>query len=367
MTIADQRAAGGPPPRPSGSGPTTSDGSGSSRWKYGVAALALVVFAAAAVVFAGGSDPQSVSGTVDVANLPVGPTPPSLDAAKGWINTKPLTDADLTGKVVVYDFWTYSCVNCVRTLPHLRALHDRYAEDGLVVVGVHSPEFEFEKDHGNVTDAVQRLEVDYPVALDDDMDIWNAFGAQYWPQKFVADRKGHVRYGHVGEGGYRETENVVRKLLGVPASAPRANTESNAEPSPPPTRNISPETYLGLERGSGAASLDGPWTREAQYVQADAAGATITLAYTAREVNLVLAPGERGAAPVDVTVELDGAPLPPEYRTPDTRIDEQGATFVRVTGSDQYRLVLGPAVEQYSVRLTARAPGLRAFAFTFGI
>jgi thiol-disulfide isomerase/thioredoxin len=361
MTIADQRAAGGPPPRPRESGPT-----GSSRWKYVVAALALVVFAAAAVVFASGSDPKSVTGTVDVANLPVGPPPPGLDGAKGWINTKPLTDADLAGKVVVYDFWTYSCVNCVRTLPHLRALHDRYAKDGLVVVGVHSPEFEFEKDHANVADAVQRLKVGYPVALDDDMDIWNAFGTQYWPQKFVADRKGRVRYGHVGEGGYRETEDVVRELLGVPTSAPRASTEGNTKASPPPTENISPETYLGLERGSGAATLDGPWTREAQYARADAAGATITLAYSAREVNLVLAPGERGAAPVDVAVELDGAPLAPEYRTPDTMVDSDGATFVRVTASDLYRLVAGPAVEQHTIRLTARAPGLRAFAFTFG-
>jgi thiol-disulfide isomerase/thioredoxin len=356
MTIAEQRVAGGSPP----------GGAGSSRWKYGVVALALVVFAAAAVVFASGSDPKSVAGEVDVANLPVGPTPPGLDGAKGWINSQPLTDGDLAGKVVVYDFWTYSCVNCVRTLPHLRALHARYAEDGLVVVGVHSPEFEFEKDHGNVADAVQRLEVDYPVALDDDMDIWNAFGTQYWPQKFIADRNGHVRYGHVGEGGYRETENVVRELLGVLASAPRATVESGAKPSPPPTQSISPETYLGLERGSGAARLEGPWTPEAQYVQADAAGATIVLAYSAREVNLVLAPGERGAAPVDVTVELDGAPLPPEYRTPDTKVDDQGATFVRVSGSDLYRLVLGPAVEQHTIGLTARAPGLRAFAFTFG-
>ncbi|MCJ7436943.1 MAG: redoxin domain-containing protein [Acidimicrobiia bacterium] len=366
MTIAEQRAAGGPPQRPSGSGPTESGGSGSSRWKYGAVALALVVFAAAAVVFASGSDPESVTGTVDVANLPVGPTPPGLDGAKGWINSKPLTDADLAGKVVVYDFWTYSCVNCIRTLPHLRALHDRYAKDGLVIVGVHSPEFEFEKDHGNVADAVQRLHVEYPVALDDDMNIWNAFGTQYWPQKFVADRKGHVRYGHVGEGGYRETENVVRELLGVPASAPRASTEGNVKASPPPTQNISPETYLGLERGSGAATLDGPWTSEAQYVQADAAGAAIALAYSAREVNLVLAPGERGAAAIDVTVELDGAPLPPEYRTPDTMVDDQGATFVRVTGSDLYRLVIGPAVGQHTIGLTARAPGLRAFAFTFG-
>ncbi len=354
MTIADQRAAGNGPPGSQGSG----------RWKYAVVALALVVFATAAVVFASGSDPSSVTGKVDTADLPVGPPAPGLDSAKGWVNSEPLRAGDLADKVVLYDFWTYSCVNCVRTLPHLRALYERYAPDGLVVVGIHSPEFEFEKDHGNVADAVSRLKVDYPVALDDDMDIWSVFGTQYWPQKFIADRKGRLRYGHIGEGGYDETEAVVRTLLGIPKSAPHAGEDRAAEPEQ--TQRISPETYLGQERGSGEAQLRGAWTTQPQYVRADAAGAAIDLQYFAREVNLVLAPGERGAPALDVTVQLDGAPLPPEYRTTDTMVGADGSTFVRVRTSDLYRLVLAPAIETHTVTLTARSPDLRAFAFTFG-
>ena len=176
--------------------------SGKSRLVYVGLALALVVVAVIGVVVASNANPSKVTGSVDVAHLPVGPTPPGLGDAKGWINSQPLTPAALKGKVVVYDFWTYSCVNCVRTLPYLRSWYDRYAKDGLVVVGVHSPEFDFEKDHDNVRRAVQRLHVDYPVALDDDMAIWDAFGNQYWPEKYVVDREGHLRYEHIGEGGY---------------------------------------------------------------------------------------------------------------------------------------------------------------------
>ena len=354
MTIAEERAAGN----------GSSGNQGSGRWKYGVVALALVVFATAAVVFASGSDPQTVAGKADVAHLPVGPAVPDLGDAQGWLNSGPLRPSDLRGKVVLYDFWTYSCVNCVRTLPHLRALYDRYGPDGLVVVGVHSPEFDFERDHGNVSDAVARLKVDYPVALDDDMDIWNAFGAQYWPQSFMADRKGRLRYGHIGEGGDEEIEAVVRTLLRVPKSAPHVGDAGATEPEP--TQRISPETYLGQERGTGEARLRGAWTPAPQYVRADAAGAAIDLQYFAREANLVLAPGERGAPAVDVTVALDGAPLPPEYRTADTMVDADGSTFVHVSASDLYRLVLAPGIETHVVTLTARAPDLRAFAFTFG-
>ncbi len=362
------------------SGETAGDG---GRWKYLALALLLVVAATAGVVVASGSDPSTVSGPVDTTHLPVGPPPPSMALAKGWINSEPLTKADLRDKVVVYDIWTYSCVNCVRTLPYLRAWYDRYAEDGLVIVGVHSPEFEFEKNHGNVADAVERLAVDYPVALDDDMDIWNAFGNQYWPAKYIADRKGRVRYVHFGEGSYEEGEAVIRTLLGLPASAPFAEVDDDGAPDQTTlTGPITPETYLGILRGSTGASLGsgtypepgdlalgdarivGTWTGGQEEIQSDAAGAAIVLRYEAREVNLVMA--APGGLPVDVTVELDGAPLPEQYRTAQTMVDATGATFVRVTAADLYRLVLGPMVEQHTLRLTARAPGLQAFAFTFG-
>jgi len=361
-------------------GPSTAGG---GRLKYLVLALLLVVAATAGVVVASGSDPSTVRGAVDTDHLPVGPPPPSLAAAKGWINSEPLTEADLEGKVVVYDIWTYSCVNCVRTFPYLRAWYERYADDGLVIVGIHSPEFEFEKDHDNVADAVERSSIDYPVALDDDMDIWNAFGNQYWPAKYIADRRGRVRYLHFGEGSYDETEAVIRTLLGLKASARFAEVPGGAEPdqttlSGPITR----ETYLGSLRGSlglpagtstspepgdvalGEARVVGTWAAGPEAVESRAADAAIVMRYEAREVNLVMAVPASGS--VDVTVELDGEPLPKEFRTAQTMVDESGATFVRVTASDLYRLVLGPSVEQHTLRLTARAPGLQAFAFTFG-
>ena len=137
---------------------------------------------------------------------------PSVTAAKGWINSPPLTRADLAGKVVLYDFWTYSCINCQRTLPHLKALYDRYKGDGLVIIGVHSPEFDFEKDHDNVARAVEHYGVTWPVALDDDMAIWNAFGNQYWPAEYLTDRQGRLRQVRFGEGDYDSKEDDVRTL-----------------------------------------------------------------------------------------------------------------------------------------------------------
>jgi thiol-disulfide isomerase/thioredoxin len=289
-------------------------------------------------------------------------------AAKGWLNSAPLTQANLKGKVVLYDIWTYSCVNCVRTLPYVKSWYERYRSDGLVVVGIHSPEFDFEKVHSNVAAAVQRLGVTWPVALDDDMTIWNAFDNQYWPAKYLADRQGELRYSHFGEGDYDKTEDVIRMLLGVPASAPRAIPP----PASPDVRiqaaaaSITEETYLGMERSTGAATLSGSWRSDLQDIQATAAGASIDLPYQAREVNLVMATAGGTSAPVDVLVTVDGRPLSPAYRTSDTRVDASGRTYVRVAASDLYRLVFGPGVEQHTVHLTAEAPGLQAFAFTFG-
>ena len=335
------------------------------RRKYGALALLLVVVATAGVVVASGSDPSSVRAPVDTEHLPVGPPPPPMSLAKGWINSEPLSTADLRGKVVVYDIWTYSCVNCVRTLPYLEAWYDRYAQDGLVIIGVHSPEFEFEKIHANVADAAERLGVDYPVALDDDMDIWNAFGNQYWPAKYIADRQGRVRYVHFGEGSYEENEAVIRTLLGVKAGAPFADVDTSREPDQTTLSGpITPETYLGTLRGSTGASIGsgtypepgdlalgdarvvGAWTGGQEEILSNEAGAAIVMRYEAREVNLVMA--APGGLPIDVTVELDGAPLPEEFRTEQTMVDESGATFVRVAPSDLYRLVLGPAVEQHT-------------------
>ena len=215
-----------------------------SRRIYLAIAGIIAVVAVAAVLIAAGSNPSTISGPVDVTSLSDNGPAPALEAT-GWINTPPLTASDLRGKVVLYDIWTYSCINCVRTFPHIRAWYDRYRGDGLVVVGVHSPEFDFEKVHSNVEAAVKHLDVTWPVALDDNMKIWNEFQNLYWPADYVADRAGHLRYFHPGEGDYANTENVLRALLGVPATSPRATLNGKTESA---ADNVNPETYLGTAR-----------------------------------------------------------------------------------------------------------------------
>jgi thiol-disulfide isomerase/thioredoxin len=380
----------GPPARRFAGGPVIIEGvnpPGPAR-KHAVylwAAAALLTVAVAAVIVAARAEPPGLAG--DPGKLPIGPSAPELHA-KGWVNSAPLGAKELAGKVVVYDFWTYSCVNCVRTLPYLRSWYDRYGKDGLVVVGVHSPEFEFEKDHTNVEGAVARLAVTWPVALDDDKRIWNDFENRYWPAKFVTDRQGHLRYFHPGEGAYQETEDVLRALLGVASQAPRAAAPDSAAGArgvpkikeSAEGREVTPETYLGTLRGDvavrgrhdypeGAAPgtdqvrLVGTWDADGERVRSAAPGASIVLAYQAREVNLVMA---AAGSPLDVVVELDGQPLPPEFRTTQTHVDGAGRTVVRVSVSDLYRLALGPKSGHHTLRLTAAAAGLDAFAFTFG-
>jgi thiol-disulfide isomerase/thioredoxin len=339
------------------------------------------VVAVAAVVFAANTSPSRIQPKVDAQNLPVGPIAPTVNAV-GWTNSAPLTPAGLLGKVVLYDFWTYSCVNCVRTFPFVHSWYDRYRSDVLVVIGIHSPEFDFEKNHANVNRAVKELDVTWPVAFDDKMVVWDSFQNNSWPADYIADRTGHLRYAHVGEGDYTQTEDVIRTLLGVPPSSSRAVAPgSSGAGSPPTNADLTPETYLGVLRGNAAkqgpatypdpatvpvdtARLAGQWTGTADSVQADAAGSAIVLHFQAREVNLVLAPPPSGA--VDVVVELDGMPLPPAYRTSQTVVDAAGRTTVSVTNADMYRLVLGPAVEGHVLRVVATAPGLSAYDFTFG-
>ena len=148
---------------------------------------------------------------------------------------------------MLYDFWTYSCINCQRTFPYIRSWFDRYTANGLVIVGIHSPEFDFEKVHKNVEAAVKRDDVTWPVALDDDMTIWNKFHNNSWPADYIADQSGHIRYTHIGEGDYTDTENVIRKLLGVAANAPRAPGPSAKARRDSRPSNSNPETYLGLQ------------------------------------------------------------------------------------------------------------------------
>jgi thiol-disulfide isomerase/thioredoxin len=345
---------------------------------YLVTFVLVAIAAVLAVVVATGSNPSVISGPVNVANLGDQGPAPALDA-KGWINSPPLTTAKLTGKVVLYDIWTYSCINCVRTFPYVRSWYDRYRADGLVVVGVHSPEFDFEKVHSNVQAATKRLDVTWPVALDDDMTIWNAFDNRYWPADYVADRNGHIRYSHFGEGDYTNTENVLRALLRVAPSSPRA-APVNAETAS--GQAVNPETYLdtlhadldvqpGVRTyppvpanfGKGVA-VSGTWDAQEEKILARAPNAQVVLIMHAQSVNLVLASAT--GKPIDAVVTLDGKPVPAGERGESLRVDTQGRTVVTVTAPDMYRLVLAPSVEDHRLAVTATAAGLEAYDFTFG-
>ena len=284
---------------------------------------------------------------------------PDFQGITDWINTPPLTMQELRGKVVLVDFWTYSCINCLRTLPYLKSWDARYRSKGLVIVGVHSPEFAFEHDLGNVRSAVKRLGVRYPVALDNEFETWNAYQNQYWPADYLIDKSGRVRDVHFGEGAYAETEHKIRQLLAT--RLPPAL----AEPDRTPTELRTPETYLGYTRignydGSPLRSNEaakytfpsalpndsfayaGTWTVEGERILAGQ-GARLRLNFLARSVHLVL--GGRG----QVRVKLNGR----ELRT------------VNVTADRLYTLVKQKAAHSGLLELSF-TPGLSAYAFTFG-
>jgi thiol-disulfide isomerase/thioredoxin len=337
-----------------------------NRRTYLFAALGLALLATGAVWVAGRTNPASVGGVQHVtkaSELPVlRKAPDALDAGRGWLNSKPLSASALKGKVVVYDFWTYSCVNCVRTLPYLEAWHERYAKDGLVVVGVHSPEFDFEKIHNNVQAAVKKLGVTYPVVLDDDMDIWNAFGNQYWPAKYITDRRGNVRFNHFGEGEYDDTETVIRVLLGVDKNAPRAADPKAAKTNL--TARNTPETYLGDERGgSDDVSLTGRWDKTDQYIESTDAHEVLALRYHAGEVNLVLDRSRKN--PTYAVIELDGKPVPKAARG-SSIVERDGETMVDIDAADLYHLIAHGPDGNHTLSFHPGGAGVQAFAFTFG-
>ena len=288
---------------------------------------------------------------------------PEFQGISRWLNTAPLRLDGLRGNVVLIDFWTYSCVNCLRTLPFLRAWDEAYRDDGLRIVGVHSPEFAFEHELDNVRGAVERLGIEYAVAIDNDFDTWNAYGNRYWPAKYLIDRDGRVRFVHFGEGAYSETERVIRSLL-AERPAPSALV-SAAIAEAMPSRAATPETYLGYQRLKGLANPAVAPDREAPYVlpgqlepnrlaygglwrveperAVAGRGARLRLRFRAKEVNLVLGGGG------SVEVLLDGK----RVRT------------VAVRGSRLYNLLELPRLRTglLELRLTR---GVAGYAFTFG-
>ncbi|HXY42189.1 MAG TPA: redoxin domain-containing protein, partial [Vicinamibacteria bacterium] len=321
--------------------------------------------------------------------LPIEGSLPPLDGAVQWLNSPPLTRAALEGKVVLVDFWTYSCINCLRTLPYVRAWADKYGRDGLVVIGVHTPEFAFEKDLGNVRKAVAGLGIRYPVAVDNDYSIWRAFSNRYWPAHYFVDAQGRIRYHHFGEGHYQESERVLQRLL-AEAGGSRVSRDlvavrgTGAEAATTSAEIGSPETYLGYARAErfvspgGAApdrahtyspgaprlnewGLSGEWTVGGEHAALDRRGGAIVYRFRARDLHLVLGPAP-GARPVRFRVTIDGAAPGQDHGT-DT--DTAGAGVV--TDQCLYQLVRQQgklADRTFEIRFLD--PGVEAFAFTFG-
>jgi len=295
-----------------------------------------------------------------------------LDGAPVWLNSEPLAAEGLRGGVVLVDFWTYSCVNWLRTLPYLRAWDERYRDRGLVVVGVHAPEFGFEHDLDNVRRATRELGVGYPVVVDNDFAIWRSFENRYWPALYLVGQNGHLRFHHFGEGAYQESEGAIQRLLSVEEETVLVDADGLAEAADWDTLR-SPETYLGEERGERRSdrganalalnewALGGRWSVGEEDAVLAAAPGSIAYRFQARDVNLVLAPPASGA-PVRFTVRLDGQP-PGDGHGID--VDEAGEGVV--SEPRMYQLVRQRgAVAERTFEITFLDPGVRGYVFTFG-
>jgi cytochrome c biogenesis protein CcdA/thiol-disulfide isomerase/thioredoxin len=324
--------------------------------------------------------------TIDVSDS----AKPDLSGATAWINSAPLTFAALRGKVVLVDFWTYSCINCLRTLPYVKAWNEKYKDSGLVIIGVHTPEFPFEKDEANVRKAVKDLGVAYPVAMDNDYKIWRSFNNEYWPADYFIDAGGNIRFHHFGEGSYEESEKWIRTLLQEAnhAPVPEGPTKIEAqgmEAAPDADDVQSPETYIGYARAENFASpggfnkddpqlykapgglklnqwaLDGRWKDEDQVATSLAADAGISFRFHARDLHLVLGPSSDGKA-VRFRVTIDGhAP------GSDHGVDTDAEGYGTVTGDRLYQLIRQRGnIQDRTFRIEFLTPGVRAYSFTFG-
>ena len=342
-----------------------------------------------------------------VALVPPNQIPaPALAGLDGWINSPALALDDLAGKTVLLDFWTYTCVNCIRTLPYLRDWHAKYADEGLVIIGVHTPEFDFEKIPENVARAASELGLEYPIAQDDDYATWRAYRVEAWPSKYIVDGEGFVRYYHRGEGAYADTERVIRYLL-TESGRDVSAIEANAAPDPLPlagSRSSDMETFQTREIYGGALrniayggayilnenyyesartaadydepdelrnhfiALQGRWFAAAESL--DHARTTdeyedyIALRFFANEVNAVM--GFAGGAPYEFRVTMDGEPVPPNAAGSDIIYHANGDSVAVVDSPRMYRLIRRESVSSNRLELSPKSDRFSLFALTFG-
>ncbi|MBB3541260.1 MULTISPECIES: cytochrome c biogenesis protein DipZ [unclassified Rhizobium] len=324
------------------------------------------------------------------SDLPVLGRLQSLDGAVEWLNSKPLTAEELRGKVVLVDFWTYSCINCIRTIPYVRAWAEKYRDQGLVVIGVHSPEFAFEKRIDNVRQAIDKFQIGYPVAIDNNFKIWRSFANNYWPAHYFIDAKGQIRHTQFGEGDYEQSERVIQDLLAEAAGSKKADAATvapdakGAEAAPDLARLQSGESYIGYLRAANFISpegvkadaardytvgepglnewgLTGKWTVGGEQASLDQAGGGITYRFSARDLHLVLGPGADGKK-VRFQVKVDGA-APGADHGSDIDADGNGT----VSETRLYQLVRQSGeVRERTFEIHFLDPGVEAFVFTFG-
>jgi cytochrome c biogenesis protein CcdA/thiol-disulfide isomerase/thioredoxin len=322
------------------------------------------------------------SGQSPEATLMKSGTPaPDFVGGTNWINSAPLSlKGNLKGKVVLVDFWTFSCINCIRTMPYLRQWYASYKDKGFVIVGVHAPEFEFEKKDENVAKAAKDFQLTYPIVQDNNFAIWKAYKNEYWPAHYLIDKNGDVRYVHFGEGNYAQTENAIRSLLDeAPLSATAAAAEAMSEP-----KRQTPETYLGFAKAEGytqenqivpnqptdytahsplendAAGLNGKWLVGSEHITTQSDGASLKLNFLASEVFLV-AGSETGDVKT-ATVKLDGQPLPAKYYTDD--MNEKGE--IQIKENRKYDVInLGADYGRHEIEIIF-SNGVAAYSFTFG-
>src|SRR3989338_168079 len=313
---------------------------------------------------------------------------PKLVGIADYINTTPeKLEKEIQGKVVLYDIWTYSCINCIRTLPYITTWNEKYADDGLLIIGVHSPEFEFEKDVKNVQMAVEKYGIKYPVVLDNEWQTWKAFENRYWPRKYIADHEGYIRYDHIGEGSYQETEKVIQQLLeeradnlglNIDSSVPLVELEEFQH-----TTLRTPELYFGYEFTSGRNQLgnpegfkpesdvaytipdniqqhyfylDGTWKNLEGSMKLVSDSGRIKLSYFAKEVNIVTS--HKG----DLTILLDGNKIPQDYAGKDVELDGK----LYASEPKLYNVVNSDNAESHTLEIIVNSPEFEIYTFTFG-
>ena len=317
---------------------------------------------------------------------------PELPKISGYINSEPIMLADLRGKVVLLDFWTYSCINCIRTIPYLNAWHEKYADDGLVIVGVHTPEFEFEKNYNNVKGAVERFGIKYPVVQDNEKQTWNAYENRYWPRKYLIDSEGYIRYDHIGEGAYAETEKVIQSLLAERIEHNSINSTIDQTISNPESmQNIdfsrinTPEMYFGYQYAKeplgnsegykpdqivGYALPDdttniipnriylaGEWKNNADHMELQSEVGHIVLSYSAKAVNIVA--GGTGKLHI---LEENNSHIDDVSRG----IDSSEDGTVNINGQRLYNLVTHEGYGNHKIVIDVVGKGFQIYTFTFG-